>query len=481
MAEIVVSAVITVLCEKLISGDLMKLARTEGIDSQLHKLEKTLPLMKAVLADANQKHITERAVQLWLNDLQDLAYDIDDIVDDLATEALRRSLNQEALAIIPSCCTTFTPGNIMYGPKMRSELDEITAKLRDLVDRKNDLGLNVSVERSNITERRLEQTSLVDESKIIGREGDKEALLKKLLGKEECDENVSIVSIVGMGGIGKTTLAKLLYNEEKVKDHFELRAWVCASEELDVFNISKAIFEAVGGDAKRLSNLDLLHVALKEKLLKKRFLLVLDDVWNEDYNKWELLQSPLLVGAPGSRVLVTTRSTKVASVMDSEEAFDLEVLSNDDALSLFAKHALGEKNFDKHPTLKLLGEGIVKKCGRLPLALKTLGWVLKGNRNADEWEKLLNTEIWNINDGSEILPALRLSYYHLPSHLKLLFAYCSLFPKDYEFQKNDLILLWMAEGFLSQSDDNNQWRAWVVSILKSSSYGRFFNNQRMIN
>ncbi|CAI9269524.1 unnamed protein product [Lactuca saligna] len=275
-----------------------------------------------------------------------------------------------------------------------------------------------------MTERRLEQTSLVDESKIIGREGEKEALLKKLLGKEECDENVSIVSIVGMGGIGKTTLAKLLFNEEKVKDHFELRAWVYASEELDVFNISKAIFEVV------------------------------DDVWNEDYNKWELLQSPLLVGAPGSRVLVTTRSTKVASVMDSEEAFDLEVLSNEDALSLFAKHALGEKNFDKHPTLKLLGEGIVKKCGRLPLALKTLGRVLKGNRNVDEWEKLLNTEIWNINDGSEILPVLRLSYYHLPSYLKLLFAYCSLFPKDYEFQKNDLILLWMAEGFFSQSDDN---------------------------
>ncbi|CAI9269525.1 unnamed protein product [Lactuca saligna] len=120
MAEIVVSAVITILCEKLISGDLMKLARTKGIDSQLHKLEKTLPLMKAVLADANQKHITERAVQLWLNDLQDLAYDIDDIVDDLATEALRRSVNQEALSIIPSCCTTFTPGNIMYGLKMRS-------------------------------------------------------------------------------------------------------------------------------------------------------------------------------------------------------------------------------------------------------------------------------------------------------------------------------------------------------------------------
>ncbi|KAL7617810.1 hypothetical protein Lser_V15G03611 [Lactuca serriola] len=459
MAEIVVSAVITVLCEKLISGDLMKLARTEGIDSKLKKWKKNLPLIQAVLADATQKQIKERAVQLWVNDLQELAYDIDDVLDDLATEALRRKLNQEAeassssskvLKLVPNCCTNFTPRNIMYGQQMSSKLEEITIKLHDLVDQKNDLGLNVTDERST-PERRLEENSLVDESKIMGREGDKVTLLGKLLG---CDENVSVVSIVGMGGIGKTTLAKVLYNEEKVKDHFELRAWVCVSEELDVFNISKAIFQAVTGKNKDFANLDLLHVALKEELSKKRFLLVLDDVWNEDHKKWELLQSPLLVGAPGSRIIVTTRSSSVASVMDSQETYPLDVLSNEDALSLFAQHALGEKSFDKHPTFKLLGEGMVQKCGRLPLALKALGRILKGNRNVNEWEELLKSEIWDIEDGSDILPALRLSYYHLPPHLKQLFAYCSLIPKDYVFDKNKLVLLWMAEGFLSQSKGN---------------------------
>ncbi|KAL7616329.1 hypothetical protein Lser_V15G03605 [Lactuca serriola] len=459
MAEIVVSAVITVLCEKLISGDLMKLARTEGIDSQLKKWKKNLPLIQAVLADATQKQIKETDVQLWVNDLQELAYDIDDVLDDLATEALRRKLNQEAqassssskvLKLVPNCCTNFTPRNIMYGQQMSSKLEEITIKLHDLVDQKNDLGLNVTDERSTL-ERRLEENSLVDESKIMGREGDKVTLLGKLLG---CDENVSVVSIVGMGGIGKTTLAKVLYNEEKVKDHFELRAWVCVSEELDVFNISKAIFQAVTGKNKDFANLDLLHVALKEELSKKRFLLVLDDVWNEDHKKWELLQNPLLVGAPGSRIIVTTRSTSVASVMDSQETYPLDVLSNEDALSLFAQHALGEKSFDKHPTFKLLGEGMVQKCGRLPLALKALGRILKGNRNVNEWEELLKSEIWDIEDGSDILPALRLSYYHLPPHLKQLFAYCSLIPKDYVFDKNKLLLLWMAEGFLSQSKGN---------------------------
>ncbi|CAI9269514.1 unnamed protein product [Lactuca saligna] len=342
MAEIAVTAVLTVLCEKLISGDLMKLARSEGIDSQLKKWKKNMSLIQAVLTDASQKQIKERAVQLWVNDLRDLAYDIDDVLDDLATEALRRKLNRETsansstsnvLKFVPNCCTNFTPHNIMYGQKMSSKLDEITTKLHDLVDQKNDLGLKVNVERSNITEKRLEQNSLVDESKIMGREGDKEALMGKLLGEEECDESVSIMSIVGMGGIGKTTLAKLLYNDEKVKDHFQLRAWVCVAEELDVSNISKAIFQAVTGKNEDFANLDLLHVALKEKLSKKRFLLVLDDVWNEDYSKWELLQSPLLVGAPGSRVIVTTRSIRVASVMDSQETYPLGVLSNEDALS----------------------------------------------------------------------------------------------------------------------------------------------------
>ncbi|KAL7617809.1 hypothetical protein Lser_V15G03610 [Lactuca serriola] len=460
MAEIAATAVITVLCEKLVSGDLMKLARSKGIDSQLNKWKNTLPMIQAVIADASQKQIKQRAVQLWVNNLQDLTYDIDDVLGDLATEALQRKLNQEAhaststskvLKIIPTCCTNFTPRSIKYGQKMSSRLDEITTKLDDLIVLKNSLGLNVNVESSNMIEGRLEENSLVDESKVMGREGDKEALL----GNEESDQNVSIVSIVGMGGIGKTTLAKVLYNEEKVKDHFEVMAWVCVSEELDVFNISKAIFQAVTGKNESFANLDLLHVALKEKLSKKRFMFVLDDVWNEDHSKWELLQSPLLVGAPGSRIIATTRSTKVASVMDSQQTYPLGVLSNEDALSLFAQHVLGEKNFDKHPTLKLLGEGMVHKCGRLPLALKTLGRVLMGNKNVNEWEELLKSEIWDIEDGNKkILPALRISYYHLPPHLKQLFAYCSLIPKDYVFDKNKLVLLWVAEGFLSQSKGN---------------------------
>ncbi|PWA86764.1 Disease resistance protein [Artemisia annua] len=426
MAEIVVSAVVTVLVEKLLSD---------------------------VLADAAQKHITQRSVESWLHELQDLAYDIDDVLDDMAFETLRRKLNQEPqaststsklLKIIPTCCTNYTPHKIMYGRKISSKLDEITKKLHDLVEEKNSLGLdvNVKVERTN---RRLEETSLVDKSNVLGREGDKEALLEKLLVDES---KVSVVSIVGLGGIGKTTLAKVLYNDEKVEAYFDLRAWVCVSEEFDVFKISKAVFQAVTGENKDFANLDLLHVALKEKLSRKKFLVVLDDVWNENHNVWERLKDPFVAGAPGSKIIVTTRKTKVASVMNSFEPYNLKI-----------------------------AQGIIDKCDGLPLALVTLGRVLKTkNGNEGDWKELLNSEIWNLHDASGVLPALKLSYYDLPPDLKQLFAYCSLFPKDHLFDKKKLVLLWMAQDFLSQSVENKSMESLGCHYFEELKSRSFFQH-----
>ncbi|KAJ9543897.1 hypothetical protein OSB04_023604 [Centaurea solstitialis] len=463
VAEIFLGAFITVLFEKLSSGDLISFARSEGIDAQLNKWKDTLSQIQAVLADAGQKHLRDRSVELWLNKLQHLAYDIDDLLDDLATEAMGRHLNEQSSAS-PSTKTTkvlkiiphfsnFTPRTIMYGHKMSSKLNEVTTKLHHLVEEKNILGLNTNVGRSSRASRCLKETSLVEVSKIVGREGDKEALLGKLLENESCSGNVSVMSIVGLGGIGKTTLARVLYNEKKVKDHFELMVWVSVSDEFDVLGISNTILQVVGGEDKRFEDLNLLQESLLEKLSKRRFLLVLDDVWNEDYMEWELLQRPFVVGAPGSKIIVTTRKTMVASVMGSVQTYPMKLLSKEEALSLLAQHALGKQNFDSHPTLKLHGKEIVKKCGELPLALIAVGRMLRTKQN-DEWEELLNSEIWNSKNEDNILPALRLSYYDLPPYLKQMFAYCCLFPKDYVFSKEKLVLLWMAEGFLHESNGN---------------------------
>ncbi|KAL4567635.1 hypothetical protein LXL04_023224 [Taraxacum kok-saghyz] len=453
MAEIVVSAFFTVFFEKLASEALKKLARSKGIDSELKKLKRSLIQIKALLNDAAQKEISDEAVKEWLNGLQHLAYDIDDVLDDLATEAMHCELTKESEGstsmvrkLIPTCCTNFSPSSRMQG-----KLDDIATKLQELVEEKDKLGLTVKGESLKPMNNRRLQTSLIDASSILGREGDKDALLHKLLGDEPSDKHYTIVPIVGMGGLGKTTLARLLYEEMQRKEHFKLMAWVCVSDEFHIFNISKIIFQAIGGGNEEYKDLNLLQVALKEKISKKRFLIVLDDVWSESYTDWEILERPFLAGAPGSKVIITTRKMSLLTQLGYDQPYSLSLLSHDNALSLFCQHALGESNFDSYPALKPHGEGIVKKCDGLPLALIALGRLLRTKIGEEEWKEVLNSEIWELGKRDEIVPALRLSYNDLSSYLKLLFAYCSLFPKDYVFDKEELVLLWMAEGFLHQS------------------------------
>ncbi|PWA42443.1 NBS-LRR resistance-like protein [Artemisia annua] len=453
MAELVLSALLPVVFEKLTSVLENKITRSKRIHSELKKWETKLSLIQAFLEDASQKEVTSKAVKQWLNGLQHLAYDIDDILDALATDAMHHEFTNESEGIsnkvkklIPTCCTNFS-----LSTRMGGKLSSITTRLQQLIDEKKDLGLSVIDARSkNIN--RSNQTSLVNSKIIVGREHEKKELLRRLLSDEQCDENYSIVPIVGMGGIGKTTLARLLYDDQQVKDCFELKAWVCVSDDFDSFNISKVIFQSVGGDKnEKFADLNLLQAALKKQLTGKRFLLVLDDIWSEKLEDWETLAAPFFEVAHGSKIIITTRKQHLLNKLGCDHPYDLEKLSHDDALSLFAQYALGVKNFDLHLVLRPHGEGIVRKCGGLPLALKALGSLLRTKTDEEDWKQLLNDEIWMLEDGGGIVPALRVSYHDLSARLKQLFAYCCLIPKDHVFEKDDLIFLWMAEGFLRNS------------------------------
>ncbi|XP_076894250.1 putative disease resistance protein RGA3 [Bidens hawaiensis] len=222
------------------------------------------------------------------------------------------------------------------------------------------------------------------------------------------------------------------------------------SDDFNVYGISKAVFLAVGGKETEdgdISTLNLLQLALERKLSNKKFLVVLD-------KKWRTLKRPFSVGSSASRILVTTRNTKVASAMNSTHAYPLDLLSDEDALSLFVEHASCEQNFDWNQALQLHGKDIIKKCDRLPLALRALGRVFGTKSNHEDWEELLNSELWKFDDNNEVIPALKLSYYDLPADLKRVFKYCCLFPKDYMFDKDELVLLWMAEGYLCNLDED---------------------------
>ncbi|KAJ0673260.1 putative virus X resistance protein-like, coiled-coil [Helianthus annuus] len=460
MADAAVSALVNLIFEKLADEAFKKYVRAQGIHSELEKLGDKLSQIRALLQDASDKEIKKEAVKQWLNRLQHLAYDIEDVLDDVATEAMRRELTQESGAstskvkklIVSTCCTNFSLSH-----RLSPKIDSITTKLQQLYEEKHKLGLTVENEKQKDGNRGNE-TSL-PELYVVGREGEKKILLNQLLGGESSTEKFSIIPIVGMGGVGKTTLARLLYNDPQVKDHFKLKAWVCVSDDFDILKISNTIFQTMTNENKKYEDLNQLQVALTEKLKDKRFLLVLDDVWTENHDLWEKLVRPLNSGAPGSKIIMTTRKKELLRILGFDHLDLLESLSPEDALSLFALHALGVDSFDSYPALREKGEAIVKKCGTLPLALKAIGRLLRTKTTPEKWDDVLSSQIWDTEyvgdlsaDWKVIFPALMLSYHDLSANLKRLFAYCSLFPKDFLFNKEELVLLWMAEGFLSQSE-----------------------------
>ncbi|KAF7138328.1 hypothetical protein RHSIM_Rhsim07G0071000 [Rhododendron simsii] len=247
IAELFLSAFLPVLFEKLASRDLWSLARRERIDTLLSKWLSMLEQIGSVLADAEQKQMTDQlGIKPWLEELEDLAYDLDDVLDEFATEALRRKVMEEpqastskVRALVTTCCMNFKPSTIVSGFRMRSQIDEITARLQVLFDRRAGLGLqNVVVGPSAKTSQRPQTSSLILEPRLYGRDEDKKAILELLQCGQSSNEKVGIVPIVGMGGVGKTTLAQDVYNDKIVGEHFEMKAWVCVSE---VFDIEKEL------------------------------------------------------------------------------------------------------------------------------------------------------------------------------------------------------------------------------------------------
>ena len=472
VAEALLSASVEALFSKLGSSDVLKFARQDHVQAELKKWETKLLGIREVLNDAEDKQITEQSVKAWLGELRDLAYDMEDVLDEYGYEALRRKVMSEAdnrgttrtskvRKLIPSCCTTFSP---VRNVKMGSKIRDITRRVEEISARKAGLGLKCLDKVEMITrsswERRPVTTSEVYLPRVKGREADKQNIIEMLLKNESAGTNVSVVSIVAMGGMGKTTLARLVYDDtaEPIASHFAIKAWVCVSNEFDKVRVTKVLLNSVSSQPSNSEDFHEIQREFKKALAGKRFLIVLDDLWSDIYSKWDDLRSPLFEGAPGSKILVTTRDHGVATwVGGHKNLYELKQLSEDDCWSVFQTHAFEHININEHQNLETIGRSIVKKCGGLPLAAKAIGGLLRSELREREWERILDSKIWDLPiDKCEIIPALRLSYNHLPSHLKRCFAYCAIFPQDYEFKKEELIPLWRAEGLIQQSKDDRR-------------------------
>ncbi|KAJ6937388.1 hypothetical protein NC652_011896 [Populus alba x Populus x berolinensis] len=454
VGEVFLSALLEPLLGKLTSGELLNFVRKTQVEKELNKWKRRLSEIDAVLKDADEKPITSSTVKIWLTKLRDLAYDVEDVLDEFQTEALASKVRAESQAssstvrkLLPTCCAGLNPSAIELNMRTGSRLRDITTRLEAIAKEKNELDVGIMAEQRPKRVEKRPTTSLFRESHVCGRDNDKKFILELLMNDDASNLEYSVIPIIGMGGIGKTTLAQLVYNDESVK--FDCKAWVCVSDDFDIPRITKTILQHFGRCED--NNLNVLQERLKDRLSRKKFMIVLDDVWSNNYDDWTALSLPFSAGARGSKVIITTRIEEIASKMGSVRAYTLEGLSFDECLRIFTQHALDSRNFDAHLELKEIGEEIVGKCKGLPLAAKTLGGLLRHKQKLEEWEDILSSEMWNLPDTeSGIFPALRLSYSHLPSHLKQCFAYCAIFPKDYEFKEGELVSLWMAEGFLKQ-------------------------------
>ncbi|KAF3450340.1 hypothetical protein FNV43_RR06420 [Rhamnella rubrinervis] len=487
-------ALIFVLLDPLISITteilIQEVNLVKGVKEEVSSLKSTLVAIKDVLEGAEKKQLEDPRVRRWLDQLRDVSYDIDNVLDKWNTEILTSEIQkQNAPAPAPKKRKVSFPLLSSFfslsQPKKLGILHEVAHEIKKLNETLETIDKEkhyYSFETTKVVpNKRRETTSLVDVSEVYGRDADKDYLISKLL----CDTSGHggkvpvIIPIAGMGGIGKTTLAQLAFNDEKVLANFDERVWVCVSEPFDEIGIAKAILEALRVDScQNLNRLESSLQRIRESIEGKKFLLVLDDVWTEDREVWEQFIQPFRSGAAGSRILITTRKHKVATMMDvpTPMLINLELLSEEYCWSIFSQLAFFERNGEDRQQLEEVGKKIAHKCKGLPLQAKTLGGLMRFKETKRDWEDVLSDQIWESHDEKikHFAPFL-LSYYDLPPLEKRCFSYCSVFPKDYEFRRDELIEMWMSQGYLS-SDENPENRG--QNCFKNLIMQSFFQDFR---
>uniref|UniRef100_A0A0D9XS73 NB-ARC domain-containing protein n=1 Tax=Leersia perrieri TaxID=77586 RepID=A0A0D9XS73_9ORYZ len=426
--------------------------RQEKDLDDLKMLERTMRRIHATLQDAEQHwDIREESSKLRLRELKDLAYEAEDVVEEYEYEL--KLCNAKALLSYLKAAPTTSGSDSRQS--MVAVPDELAVKTRKLIEKFQEIQCysdNFSLSE-NDGERRLapdigcswKTSSVVFEQSILGRENDKEFIVQKLLsiGDDNVADPLYVMAIVGMGGLGKTTLAQLTYNNPRVSSSFNDRAWVCVSDQFDVSNITRCIIAAVKREKCDLSELCDLQEVLQDEIKGKKILIVLDDVWIERTDCWELFFMPMR-RTKLCTIIVTTRSEKVAELMPTRTDFyNLDCLDHDESWLLFTKVAFTIDQGNVPLGLVEIGRAIVQKCKGLPLAIKTLGSMLRYETAEERWREVLDSKLWDLEQArNEVLPSLELSYKHMPIYLKRCLVSLSLYPKDYDINELEVIELW---------------------------------------
>ncbi|AET01321.1 NB-ARC domain disease resistance protein [Medicago truncatula] len=468
MAELIPYGLAESLIKRLASAAFREFGGIYGVMNELERLKNTVESIRNVLLDAEDKQEQNHAVKNWIRRLKDVLNFADNLLDEFVIEDLRHKSDVRQKKKVTKVFYSLSPNRIAFRYKMAHEIEKIRKIFNDVVDEMSKLNLSQNV-------------MVVMQTDIIGRENNKKEIIS-LLRQHHRDHNVSLIAIVGIGGLGKTALAQLVYNDKEVENIFEKKIWVCVSKNFDVKTILKKILESLlNGKVDENLSLDNLQNNLRQNLSERKYLLVLDDIWNESHQKWIELRTYLMCGAKDSKILVTTRSKTVAQTMGVCDPYVLNGLTPEESWSLLKNIiTYGNEAQAVNETLESIGMEIAEKCSGVPLAIRTLGGLLQGKSKQSEWNNVLQGDFWRLcQDENSIVPVLKLSYQNLSPQQRQCFAYCSIYPKDWEIEKDELIQLCIAQGYLDCSPEvelNEDIGNQFVKIFLTKS---FFQDAKM--
>ncbi|XP_074288916.1 putative disease resistance protein RGA1 [Silene latifolia] len=435
--------------------------------SDLENLNNSVSFIKNMLLDADMKPVLSHEEQHWVDELNQVLYEADDLFDEVITIAKQKELNAPGAKfskkVLDKVSHFFSSKNrILVSYKTSQEVKCIQQKLDAIA--KDHARFKFEVDPHATLNRKEDTCSFLNATheNIIGREDDVKVVVDMLLDPN-VEENVGFVAVVGIGGLGKTALARLVYNHDRVGTRFEKKLWTCVSDQdgkgLDVKAILGNIIESsTKKKPSDVSTMESICNKLHEELNNKTYLLILDDVWTKDPNEWSKLSRYLTIGGRGSKVVITTRSEETAEVVLATAAhskkYMLKGLSDENSCRLFMLTAFKRESDEANdPELITIGKKIVKKCSNVPLAIKVLGTLLFG-QTQEKWESFEKKRLPHIETTKNpIMSILKLSYNNLEPSVKNCFRYCALFPKDFEMNKQELISLWMAQGYIGDSED----------------------------
>jgi disease resistance protein RPM1 len=434
-------AVITKLSEKV--------ANLKELPTKVQNIGKELNMMNNLIKQIGTPSLTNELVKGWIAEVRDLAHHVEDVIDKYSYHALKLEEENRVKKI-------FTKAHyITVFIQIAEEINDIEKKIENVVKRKERWLPQTQLSPNLLAdiERKRSQDCLLDviQDDLVGIEENR----RLLTGWLNSDEQVTrLITVSGMGGLGKTTLVTNVYEREK--NNFTTHAWIVVSQNYDVVQLLKKLLRKIGEqEQSQLLDLDAhdLKAKVKEILAGRKCLIVLDDVWNQEAytqirDAFQNLQA--------SCVIITTRQEQVAILAHPTRQLKLKPLDHGDALALFCKKAFYNSiNCSCPNELEKLTNNIVDRCQGLPLAIVTMGGLFSALQPIKQvWNETYKQFQDELTNNDHVRAILNLSYHDLPGNLRNCFIHCTLFPEDHVMSRETLVWLWVAEGFALQNEQS---------------------------